>query len=90
MSEDLQRQRVEKRHEGEEKLIQYLNALHKYYEPVQKGEENAYDLEITDEMTADDVAEKVIELIENLNELKSNVPEISQNDKKATKFCNLF
>ena len=85
MSEDLQKQRVEKRHEGEEGLIKHLMELHKFYEPVQKGEKDAYDLEITKNMSPDDVAEKVIELIKSLDTQK--VPKIAKN---VTKMCSLI
>ena len=89
MSEALQKKRVEKRHgEEEEGLVQHLMELHKYFEPVQEGEKDAYDLEITEHMTPDDVAEKVIGLIKSLDAFK--VLKVAKNDQKITKLCSLF
>ena len=55
---------------------------HKYYESVQPGEKDAYDLEITSHMTKDDVVEKVMEIIKNLDK--------SEMAQKSSTICNVI
>ena len=66
MSADCQRKRIEGRH-GKAIDKEFLEILCKYAEmcePAGDDEENAYNLDITEDMTKDDVMEKVYEIIQ--------------------------
>ena len=55
---------------------------HKYYESVQPSEKDAYDLEITSDMIIDNVVEKVMEIIKNLDK--------SEMAQKSSSMCNVI
>ena len=66
MSADCQRKRIEGRH-GKAIGKEFVEILCKYAEmcePAGDDEENAYNLDITEDMTKDDVMEKVYEIIQ--------------------------
>ena len=55
------------RHGGEEMAGEFnkiFDSMTKMYEPAGKDEKNAFDVHITEEMTPDDVAQKVLDILE--------------------------
>ena len=45
------------------KLSQYLAGLHKYYEPAGKDEENAFNVDVTQDITKEELVQKILEII---------------------------
>ena len=66
LTKDCQTKRLQRRH-GEAIAESKLQMFTKYadlFEPAGDDEENAYNLDITEDMTKDDVMEKVYEIIQ--------------------------
>ena len=51
--------------QGEE-FTGYLTKMFEIYEPAENDEENAYNVKVTEDMTPDDVIQKVLEIVQNL------------------------
>ena len=71
MTDETQRKRIKERHgegEGSEGVFEMLSKMHKLYEKPGDGEKNAYNVDITEDMTRKDVFDKVMET------LKDNCP----------------
>ena len=64
VSEETQKQRVSGRHaEDDPRVSEWLTSMQKGFESVQSDEKDAYELIITPEMGKDDIAQKVLDLI---------------------------
>ena len=67
LTRDTQKKRVVARHgDGEEAegMLKFLTAMYDEYELPGEGEQNCYNVDITDAMTPKDVMEKVFEVLE--------------------------
>ena len=68
LSKECQRKRLEARH-GEnisEDLLTVMTTISDHFEPTAEGEENTFDLSITEDMTIDEVFEKANEIVQNI------------------------
>ena len=68
MTNECQMKRLAGRHgdgQGEE-FTGYLTKMFEIYEPAENDEENAYNVKVTEDMTPDDVIQKVLEIVQNL------------------------
>ena len=64
MTKEFQKQRLLKRHQpGDEEGLDFLLKLYELFEPAEDGEENAYNVSISKDMSPEDVIEKVIEIV---------------------------
>ena len=66
MTDETQRKRIKERHgegEGSEGVFEMLSKMHKLYEKPGDGEKNAYNVDITEDMTRKDVFNKVMETL---------------------------
>ena len=67
LTPETNRKRLAGRH-GEEEMSgefsKIFDSMTKMYEPAGKDEKNAFDVHITEEMTPDDVAQKVLDILE--------------------------
>ena len=64
MTKDNQDKRLKRRHgdnEDAESLNDYLTNLHKIYEPATEDEPNSLDIQVTPEMTPEDVIAKILD-----------------------------
>ena len=86
MSKKYQKQRLSGRHSKDfhPKLVNFLAALHKSYESVQPDEKDAYEVFITPEMSADDVVDKVLDLINHIEETPYGVVDLVKDDTKES------
>jgi len=57
------RKRVATRHSGHEGAVEMLTAINKLCEPATEDEENAVSVMVTNEMTKEDVVNKILELV---------------------------
>merc|ERR1712012_505839 len=85
MSKKYQKQRLSGRHSKGSKIVGFLAALHKSYESVQPDEKDAYEVFITPEMSADDVVDKVLDLINHIEETPVGVVDLVKDDMDDTK-----
>ena len=72
MSRECQKKRIIARH-GEdmhENALAFLIKMAEMYEPAGEDEENAYNIEITEDMNREDVIKKILEIVDNLEEKK--------------------
>ena len=68
MSRECQKKRVIARHgESNEELLNMLIKFAEMYEPAGEDEENAYNVTITEDMDREDVIEKILEIVDNLD-----------------------
>ena len=68
MSRECQKKRVTERH-GEDANEDFMNMLIKFaamYEPAGEDEENAYNVEITEDMSREDVIQKILDIVDKL------------------------
>ena len=64
MTDETQRKRIKERHgEAAEGVFDMLVKMHKLYEKPGDGEKNAYNVDITEDMTRKDVFNKVMETL---------------------------
>ena len=64
MTDETQRKRIKERHgEATDGVFEMLTKLHKLYEKPGDGEKNAYNVDITEDMTRKDVFNKVMETL---------------------------
>ena len=72
MSRECQKKRVIARHgEGmNENALNFLIKMAEMYEPAGEDEENAYNVEITEDMNREDVIQKILKIVDNLEEKK--------------------
>ena len=62
MSREDQMKRVKQRHgEGQESINDWLIKIYDLFEPLAEGEENAIGVDVTSEMTREDVVQKILE-----------------------------
>ena len=69
MTEDCQNTRLLGRHGSEEAGIEAANMMRKLfhmYEPAEKDEENSYNVDITTDMTIDDVMDEIVNILSKL------------------------
>ena len=69
LSKECQKKRVTERH-GEDANEEFMNMLinfAKMYEPAGEDEENAYNVEITEDMNREDVIQKILDIVDNLD-----------------------
>lgn len=68
MTKETQLKRVTARHgkEGADAIIEFLSKIYNLYEGPGEGEKNTYNIDITAEMTREDVKQKVLELLASL------------------------
>ena len=97
MDESTQRKRIEARHShGDESTeqtnIEYLTGIHKLYESCQPDENNAIDLMVEADMSVEDVAQKVLELVRIEEEAKKEKEEVPKkaSPAKSTRVCNIL
>ena len=72
LTEDCTKKRLSSRHgegEGRDRFTKMCLALHKVYEKAGEDEENAYNIMIEEDMNADDVVDKVINIINTCKQL---------------------
>ena len=63
--------RFSKRHgEGGKALVEAIYKMNILIEPVEPDEENAYNINITEDMSPNDVVQKVLSIVENSNSIK--------------------
>ena len=75
MSRECQKKRVIARHgESNEELLNMLIKFAEMYEPAGEDEENAYNVEITEDMNRDDVIEKILKIVNNVEEKEVAYP----------------
>ena len=59
--------RLSERHGNEtyfsKKLSQYLAGLHKYYEPAGKDEENTFNVDVTQDISKEELVQKILKII---------------------------
>ena len=66
MTAETNHKRLVGRHgDGAEEFNKVFDSMTKMYESAGQDEENAFDLHITEDMTPDDVAQKVLDILEN-------------------------
>ena len=66
MTPETNHKRLAGRHgDNAEEFNKVFDSLTKMYESASQDEENAFDLYITEDMTPDDVAQKVLDILEN-------------------------
>ena len=64
MTKEFQKQRLLQRHQpGDEEGLDFLLKLYELFEPAEDGEENVYNVSISEEMSPEDVIEKVIGIV---------------------------
>ena len=62
MSREDQMKRVKQRHgEGQESINDWLIKIYDLFEPLAEGEENAIGVDVTSDMTREDVVQKILE-----------------------------
>ena len=69
IKKEFQKKRLLERHgEGKagEGIVKWLNDVHKYFEPVEEDEKNAFSINITEDVTPKDMMTKVLKILENL------------------------
>ena len=68
LSKEVQRKRLLARHgeKTEEHVIEWLTGIFDMYELPGENERNTYNVDITEEMTPNDVVEKVQKILQNL------------------------
>ena len=68
MTKDCQKKRLLARHEdpNAEEFVKVLNDIHDLYDSAGDDEENAYNIMITEDMSIDDVMEKVMEIVDKI------------------------
>ena len=72
MSRECQKKRIIARH-GEsfnENALNFMIKMAELYEPAGEDEENAYNVEITEDMNREDVIQKILKIADNLEEMK--------------------
>ena len=72
MSRECQKKRIIARH-GEsfnENALNFMIKMAELYEPAGEDEENAYNVEITEDMNREDVIQKILKIVDNLEETK--------------------
>ena len=63
MTDGCRRVRLKGRHNSDGELPDNLGKLFQEFEPAGDGEENAYNIEVSDDMTREEVLGKVLEII---------------------------
>ena len=65
LTKETQRKRVTERHgeEGADAIIDFLTKMYQLYEGPGEGEENTFNVDITENMTREDVKQKVLEVL---------------------------
>ena len=63
MTDGCRRVRLKGRHNSDGDLPDNLSKLFQEFEPAGGGEENAYNVEVSEEMTREEVLEKVLDII---------------------------
>ena len=63
MTKECQEKRLINRHGNDKMAIDFLTKIHTMYEPAGDDEENALNVTITEEMSPEDVVQKVLENI---------------------------
>ena len=66
MTKEDQMKRIMQRH-GEEQstIVDFLTKLYDFYEPATEDEENAIDVEVTNDMSREDVVQKILNMLKN-------------------------
>ena len=103
VSKKYQKQRLSGRHKDEKHVVQELASIYKLFESVQPDEKDAYELVITPEMSADDVLEKVLDLIKLIEQIPEmgadevaakvaamNIAKEKPSQRRLSKMCTLF
>ena len=70
LSRECQSKRVAKRHGSDDQGDQIAGLMEKFYdlyEPAGEDENNAYNIDITEYMSVEDVIEKVLKIVENIS-----------------------
>ena len=63
MSKQCQEKRLIDRHGNDKEIIDFLKMLHTMYEPGENDEENTYNVTITEDMSPEDVVQKILQNI---------------------------
>ena len=66
MTKECQTKRLEARHHGTGLSVDFMERMHKLYEPAGCDEKGAYNLTVTEHMTQDDVIDEVQKIVGNL------------------------
>merc|ERR1712183_817564 len=66
LTKETQVKRVKARHGDSEGATEFLGAMYKYYEGPGEGEKNVHNINITEDMTKDDVMNKVLEILDHV------------------------
>lgn len=66
MTKECQTKRLEARHHGTGLSVDFMERMHKLYEPAGCDEKGAYNLTVTENMTQDDVIDEVQKIVGNL------------------------
>ena len=69
LTRETQRKRIIERHgsgEQAEQIIKFICGIYDYYEKPEEDEKNTFNVDITENMTVDDVMNKVLGILKNL------------------------
>jgi len=69
MDLDTTKERLRKRHHGDEQAVEMLAALNEKCDPAGDGEENVVTVKVTKEMSPQDVIKKTMEIVEKMKRL---------------------
>lgn len=64
MTKKEQLERIKARHGNDKQIVDALTKMHSLYEPATKDEENSIDLTIANEMSRQDVVERILKAIQ--------------------------
>ena len=66
VSKECQRKRIINRHGGDSKFATMMEKFYDLCEPASEDEKNAYNIDITEDMSVEDVVNKVLEIVKNI------------------------
>ena len=67
LTKETQRKRIIARHGENEGAMEFLGNIYQFYEGPGDNEKNVYNINITENMTPDDVMNKALEILDNIS-----------------------